>query len=1080
MGLEETGVRLVAKDKEQFISAMSQSQKAVTSFGQTVQYIGGGGLTMMGLAGRAAAGMLGNLLAQAVINVTGRLEAAAKSTVLTASRFQEMDSVAKMLAARMGYGADAVDAMIKKIRSYGIEAETAADLVSQFVRYNLDLSKATDLARVAQDAAILTGENSSQTLQRLLWGVQTYNTEVLRTAGLNINMQQAFKKYADQLGTTAEALNAEQRSQAAMNAILEEGAKIAGSYDTAMGSAGKQLRSLPRLVNDLAIAVGTPLQDAFLTGITAVNNFVKTLATAFSPGGTLYPAIQALGTQVNNLITNLIDLGTYAGKASGILTEDFGKSMENLVNNAFTWGQNLISQLASGMLDAAIEVVNALTFIGDLITSLLQANSPPKLLPKLPDWGKSAMNEWLKGWQSGDFSIFGDIASTIERVIKAKSTAADDTGIIPKILGSREAIARALATVKESGVVSEETLTRLYKKTGATDQVTKDYLKSTLELAAANDKVKKAQEYLNQVTEKYAALIRPLQEKVQGAQNTQDTLSDQQRIWQMGLILQDVNATAFEKEQARAEIEKLRAGIQLRDISKQAQAEQEAAAKRVQEAQEEAARLAEEQAARKAMIDIQVEQNELTKQQIALLERLAKAQEAAAKGGGAGKGGAVNIGAAIAAAAQAAIRAATPKNFADLLGKLGLPNKEFGPKAPGPFEALKTKIDELTLSVNKMGDAWGPAGGKITGFFGSIDWGHLAKLITEVTAALVGYNVVAAIAAGTSNSLALGIGAVVIGLDALANPEKYTPITQWLDQNINTKVWAAKFDELWAGIWTSFTNSEFYKTLTTPPNLAERIWIWLTGGPDGWLAKVGTWLTQNVGDPIKNFFTGLSDALVGKSIIPEMMQDIYDSVTGKFLEIINWFPKQLETLKANVTTLFQGAVDSVKAKLDEIVGAGGSPGLIGTFLSNLVSKLTSNTLIQDLVNAGKSVIQGFWDGAKSKWDEFIGTITTWINNLPDIVKKALGIASPSTVFADIGRQIMAGLAQGLIKGFDMPEMVLKEMTANLVAAPQASGIVSMPAASNTYNYNYTLHMQTVQSPRAVQQSFEMMRLLGGG
>jgi len=176
-------------------------------------------MQQMSMSSMALASTIGNFLAVNIQRALDKVIAFGKGGLDAAMRVQEMDFVLQILGGRLGKTKEDMDALTASIVEYGIRTDVAQNLVSQFIRYNLDLAQATDLARAAQDTAILAAEDSSATLQRFMWGIQTYNTEVLRTAGLNVNMQQSFEKYAATLGTTTEALTQAQRQQAVMNAI---------------------------------------------------------------------------------------------------------------------------------------------------------------------------------------------------------------------------------------------------------------------------------------------------------------------------------------------------------------------------------------------------------------------------------------------------------------------------------------------------------------------------------------------------------------------------------------------------------------------------------------------------------------------------------------------------------------------------------------------------------------------------------------------------------------------------------------------------------------------------------------------
>jgi len=61
---------------------------------------------------------------------------------------------------------------------------------------------------------------------------------------------------------------------------------------------------------------------------------------------------------------------------------------------------------------------------------------------------------------------------------------------------------------------------------------------------------------------------------------------------------------------------------------------------------------------------------------------------------------------------------------------------------------------------------------------------------------------------------------------------------------------------------------------------------------------------------------------------------------------------------------------------------------------------------------GGNIVQGIWDGISGAWGDFTSWLGEKVGGIVDTVKGWLGIHSPSTVFADIGENIMAGLENG--------------------------------------------------------------------
>src|SRR3990167_10150981 len=135
----------------------------------------------IGTASLVASVALGTLAAQgfmAVVNAAGEaigaLQAFGWESVQTAGRVYELHLVAQLLGQRAGMTEQAIDEQTQAIKELGIRLDVALKLQAQFARYSLNSAQATDIARVAQDAAVLTMSDSSDTLDRLMWGILTY------------------------------------------------------------------------------------------------------------------------------------------------------------------------------------------------------------------------------------------------------------------------------------------------------------------------------------------------------------------------------------------------------------------------------------------------------------------------------------------------------------------------------------------------------------------------------------------------------------------------------------------------------------------------------------------------------------------------------------------------------------------------------------------------------------------------------------------------------------------------------------------------------------------------------------------
>ena len=117
---------------------------------------------------------------------------------------------------------------------------------------------------------------------------------------------------------------------------------------------------------------------------------------------------------------------------------------------------------------------------------------------------------------------------------------------------------------------------------------------------------------------------------------------------------------------------------------------------------------------------------------------------------------------------------------------------------------------------------------------------------------------------------------------------------------------------------------------------------------------------------------------------------------------------------------------------------------IRTFIENAWDGIINffKTLPDKLFAIGKQIIEGLWNGIKSMFDQIGQGISDFFQNTINDAKKTLGIQSPSTLFAEIGVNLMAGLALGIKRSAMLPQEQLAAATADLSA-------------------DATLHMQTL-------------------
>jgi hypothetical protein len=264
-----------------------------------------------------------------------------KDTAMMAARFETMGIVMKIAANNAGYTREEAEKYSKALQAQGISMMQSRDAIVQLATANIDLAKAQDLGRAAQDLAVVAGINSSEAMERMIHGIKAGEVEILRTLGMNVSWEASYKRTAAQLGTTSDKLTEQQKVMSRTNEVIREGIKYQGIYEEAMGTAGKAMTSLTRYWDNLKIKMG----EAFLPALSAavddltvalkaanmeldrlgsdntINRIGKTLAGAFTIAK---ETVLVLGANVAYVFAGIgRELGGLAAQAVALSKLDF-------------------------------------------------------------------------------------------------------------------------------------------------------------------------------------------------------------------------------------------------------------------------------------------------------------------------------------------------------------------------------------------------------------------------------------------------------------------------------------------------------------------------------------------------------------------------------------------------------------------------------------------------------------------------------------------------------------------------------------------------------------------------------------
>lgn len=243
-----------------------------------------------------------NLAVKAFISFAGVMGLKAAGDI--SARNETLGVTLDIIGKNAGYSTEQLKNYEDGLKRLGITTSAARNSLIQMLQSGLQVGPVTEgataqinqLARAAQDLAVVSGENSSETLQRMITNIQQLDTMGLRWMGIVVELDKATEDYAKSIGKAAGALTSQERQQALLTATLEKAKGMQGAYEASMNTTGKQLQSMKRYQEELGSAIGDTLLPAYSELVKGATEFLKVsqqLAEAVRSDGTAAEALAA-------------------------------------------------------------------------------------------------------------------------------------------------------------------------------------------------------------------------------------------------------------------------------------------------------------------------------------------------------------------------------------------------------------------------------------------------------------------------------------------------------------------------------------------------------------------------------------------------------------------------------------------------------------------------------------------------------------------------------------------------------------------------------------------------------------------
>jgi hypothetical protein len=334
---------------------------------------------------------------------------------------------------------------------------------------------------------------------------------------------------------------------------------------------------------------------------------------------------------------------------------DGDAGMTQTAQAAGGWGRNIVVMLARGMAGAMTAVVRVLNSIGNIIAHWLKPGSPPRITPNIDKWGAGMIDAWLEGAESADVgrlsglgkrinnilgsfgtgasvTVFNKISSGIQGLLRSVPDADKDQGLISRIMGSRGAVAAAIAEIERTGTVGKATYDMLGRALSPLPKLAQDYVRAMLDVAAADKAVAAAQEALTAVTRKYEDQLKPINAELAAIQRQRADQADDERLAELRQAIARGALSAEEEELAQMEIRRIELEKQKRALEDERDTAVDAAQEKLTAAELEQQAAQDALALQEALMQAQQDTNALIGQQISLLQGLAGAMAGIGEG----------------------------------------------------------------------------------------------------------------------------------------------------------------------------------------------------------------------------------------------------------------------------------------------------------------------------------------------------------------------------------------------------------------------------------------------------------------
>ena len=245
---------------------------------------------------------------------------------------------------------------------------------------------------------------------------------------------------------------------------------------------------------------------------------------------------------------------------------------------------------------------------------------------------------------------------------------------------------------------------------------------------------------------------------------------------------------------------------------------------------------------------------------------------------------------------------------------------------------------------------------------------------------------------------------------------------------------------------------------------------------------------------IRTFLDGISTYVpevvnAGMQMIIDLINGMANAISANTPQLVSAMQNLINSIIEAGVALLTGSIGTFTSKGGELIGGliSGIKSKVGEVVSAVSSIISScksalSNVASEFISIGSNIISGLVSGIKSGISSVASAISDVASSAVSKAKSALGIHSPSRVFAEIGMYSDEGLAKGLIKYSNVVTEAAGNVANNMIDVMNNSiSKISMDGLNSQPTIRPVFDMSSVEEgANAINSLFDKQQMVSLG